>query len=182
MPLFTLRLPPDRPSALSAAVAAGYPVRLQDGQPVIEAKDQAEAEAAQAWLDAYDPVPELKAALVLAVKEEASRRIQDFAGPGWRRENAQMRATRICWRAICRLMAAVDPSEPPEPALSPVEVRAVGELLGAEQAVIAIRSASDLIEADVLELVTEVELRAFDPAKSPRWPQITPQPRSARTA
>lgn len=171
MALFRLTLPPDKPKAFRQLREAGFPVRRQDGEVVIEVATQAEADAAQVWINALDVRPTLKAGLLEAIREEASRRIQVIIGPAWRRENAQMRATRICWRQIRRILHMLDPvNEPEEPPLTNAERNQINELLQAEQIVRQIRNAGDLIEADVLAMTDEATLRAFDPATSPRWP------------
>lgn len=132
-------------------------VRDGDGPPVVTLHATG---VTRAWgLAPADVLP----GKIALVKAEAARRIETIA-PLWRQQNMQAEATEILLRAL-RGGAA------PEDADRETAIRAF------RARILAIRQASDAIEAALAELaaspgVTAAEIASYDIERHPLWPDV----------
>lgn len=159
MPAFPLTVAGHKPDVLIAARDAGWQAWRDDQGHWVETADEAAAAAAQAWVDAYDPLARERTAARARVKAEATRRIEASIGPLWRQMNAIGRRVELLGTPIERDQELTAPE--------------LAERTAIDQAwelVKAIRAASDLIESELAGIAETAALEAFDPAADPRWP------------
>lgn len=143
----------EKGSALhDAIVKAGFWLRDRNG--TWESSDDV---AVQAIIDAFDPVAHYQAVKIAEAKAEAQKRI--FAiYPQWKQANMTARAVELqdIWRDVGEWTAQ--------------EQAESTALKAAWDAVNAIRTASDLIEADLAAMTDWQTILAFDVQTSEHWP------------
>lgn len=141
----------DKPLAAEAVEAAGIRIMQRDG--VWYAGDA----GAQAIIDAHDSLPVLKTRKVAAVKAEARRRILALY-PEWKQANLAARGTELVNLRTQR-------------AWTPTEQEEADAMQSAWDAIKAIRTASDRIEAEIQASSDWRAVAACDVIATSRWPE-----------
>jgi hypothetical protein len=150
-------LPLAKPTASLAVQRAGLTLMQISG--VWCAPDD-QAEAVQALIDAYDPLPDLKEALLLALSGEQERR--DYALLG----DLPSKIARLAMATS--LLAKVVYQQQP---LSDAEKAAADGSLGLFSQHLAVVIAAQAISADIAGITDPDVALAYDVPGSPLWPQ-----------
>jgi hypothetical protein len=142
----------EKPGLAQALAEAGIKFIVLDG--VTTADDP---EAAQAIIDAYDPLPVLKEKHIAKIKEEAQARIFEII-PAWKQANLTARAVELTAIRQDRAWTKEEQDE-----------------WNAGQAiwdrVKAIRAASDIIEKSVIEDTDWQNLDTLKISEAAEWPK-----------
>lgn len=143
----------EKGAALHDAIRkAGHGLREENGV-WIASDDQ----AVQAIIDGFDPLADMQAKKIAAVKDEARRRIL-LVIPDWKQANLTARAAELAKLRSERAWTAEEQAE-----------WDAGQALWDQ--VKAIRAASDRVEADVMAASDWKAIEKADLAKSNRWPK-----------
>lgn len=160
MPLFLITVPAGKPNVGDAASRAGLRLRqLGDGSWVADVPTQLEADAVQAFVDAFDPVTFARTGAKLRLRTALARRtgidgVQNDA-IGWLAEALRLTATN-CGTALAAW-----------PAAARTRILALNAKIKRFEDLTA---AADLIGADIDALTDPSAIEGFDPEASGRWP------------
>ena len=159
MTAFPISFPVAKPEAVFAAQAVGIPLfQDRDGSWKVEANDDSQLAAWQAWLDQYDPLIKERNAAKAKVDEEADRRVRLIASD----EQQKALTARGVELLNKKLMLGQDFNSQDQ-ADAAIALIVFGKTK-------LVRAAAVSIKADLDALQTSVELVAYDSSTDSRWP------------